>query len=105
MKVIAASLAGLITVTLLAVPGRAVDSDEAKLESTSQTIDRDSASKSDPEKTAALAKQFKVSEETVQNLRGKGKGWGGVTIELAMAQKLSSMDPKTYPAMSDALTK
>ena len=45
-----------------------------------------------------------MTPNTVEDLRTK-HGWGGVTIELAMAQHLTHTDPKTYPTMTDALQK
>ena len=51
-----------------------------------------------------LSKEFNVTPKTVEDLRAK-QGWGGVTIELAMAQHLTQTDPKTYPTMTAALQK
>jgi hypothetical protein len=52
-----------------------------------------------------LAKEFGVTTETVTGLRSQNRGWGTITIELAMAQQLTKTDPATYPDMSAALAK
>jgi len=106
MKIYASTLLlGLASMTLVASPSRAMDADETRLDSEAQQIDKDKDAGTDAQKIDRLAKQFKVPESTVQNLRNQGQGWGEVTIGLSMAQKLSASDPKTYPMTSDALVK
>lgn len=81
------------------------DADETRLETVAKTIDKDSANKAQNVHVQALARQFDVSADTVESLRNNKQGWGGVTIELAMARHLAQTDPKTYPTLNDALTK
>src|SRR3954471_3775877 len=83
----------------------APDSDETRLQTEQQGIEKDKSVKTDTEKTDQLAKQFNVPNASVQDLRTKGQGWGEITIGLAEADKLAQMDPKTYPTTADALTK
>jgi hypothetical protein len=52
----------------------------------------------------ALAKQFKVSEVRVTELRNQKMGWGEITISLAMAEHLSATS-KTPLTTEQALTK
>lgn len=52
----------------------------------------------------ALAKQFKVSEARVTELRNQKMGWGEITISLAMAEHLSATS-KTPLTTEQALTK
>jgi hypothetical protein len=65
----------------------------------------DAEGANDASRVDALSKQFKVTPEQVQQMRSSGKGWGGVTIQLSMAEQLLKQDPNTYPTMSDALAK
>jgi len=81
----------------------AADTDDQKLMQEQQEMDKSQAT--DTQKATSLAAQFNVPEKTVDDLRAKGLGWGEVTIDLAMAQKLSSANPKLYPTMADALNK
>jgi hypothetical protein len=55
-------------------------------------------------RTESLAKQFNVETSQVDALRSK-TGWGGTTIQLAMAENLVKTDPVKYPTMTDALNK
>ncbi len=93
-------LFGLPTTTTLAQ----TDADQARLETVAKNIDKDMASKGSNTQVQVLSKEFNVTPKTVEDLRAK-QGWGGVTIELAMAQHLTQTDPKTYPTMTDALQK
>ena len=81
------------------------DADEARLQTVGKSIDQENAQKADSLKVQALAKQFDVPPATIEDLRNKRQGWGNVTIELAMAQRLAQTDPATYPTLNDALQK
>jgi len=105
MKIGTSCLIGLLAAIGTMSPVLAQTADEVKLQTEAQKIDNDKSAGSDASKTASLAKQFNVPESTVQDLRAKGQGWGEVTIGLSTAQKLAATDPKTYPTLSDALTK
>src|SRR6266496_674054 len=77
--------------------------DETRLQTAHKEIDNATSSGSQQARAEALAKQFQVPPSTVEELRNKRKRWGEVTIELAMAQQLNKMDPKSYPTLADAL--
>jgi hypothetical protein len=103
------SVASIIgTVLLIGLPTGTVlaqtDADQARVETVAKNIDKDRASKGSSTQVQVLSKEFNVTPKTVEDLRAK-QGWGGVTIELAMAQHLTQTDPKTYPTMTDALQK
>ena len=98
-------LTGLLFLGLPPAPVSAqMDADQARVETVAKNIDKDSASKAASTQVQVLSKEFNVTPKAVEDLRAK-QGWGGVTIELAMAQHLTQTDPKTYPTMSDALQK
>ena len=78
--------------------------DEARMATLSQNIDKETAAKGQNLQVQVLTKEFNVSPKVVEDLRAK-QGWGGATIELAMAQHLTQTDPKTYPTITDGLTK
>ena len=80
------------------------DADQARVAAVAKDIDKDMASKASGTQLQVLSKEFNVTPKTVEDLRTK-QGWGGVTIQLAMAQHLTQTDPKTYPTMTDALQK
>src|SRR5262245_46557846 len=80
------------------------DADQARAEAVAKNIDQDTASKGSGAQVQVLSKEFNVTPKVVEDLRTK-HGWGGVTIELAMAQHLTQTDPKTYPTMTDAVQK
>ncbi len=91
-----------VFILVLGAPLHAADLDDDNVAAEQHAIDKDT-SLTDAQKTDALTKQFNVPSSSVQDLRSKGQGWGEITIGLASAQKLSSMDPKT--PLLDALTK
>jgi hypothetical protein len=96
---------GLLLVGLISGPARAqTDPDEGRLETSSKAIDKEGAAKGQQAQVQLLAKQFNVAPGLVEDLRKK-TGWGGVTIQLAMAQHLAQSDPVKYPSLPDALTK
>jgi hypothetical protein len=95
--------AGLLFIGLPIAPVLAqTDSDQARADTVAKQIDKDTASKAANTQVQILSKEFNMTPKTVEDLRTK-QGWGGVTIELAMAQHLTQTDPKTYPTMTAAL--
>lgn len=80
------------------------DQDERRLETTSKAIEKEASAKGHEGQVQALARQFNVAPSLVEDLRKK-TGWGGVTIQLAMAQHLTQSDPLKYPSMAEALAK
>ncbi len=62
------------------------------------------SSQQEQARAQALAKQFKVSEAQVTELRNQKMGWGEITISLAMAEHLSATS-KTPLTTEQALTK
>lgn len=95
---------GLLLALLVSGPVQAqTDPDEGRLETTSKAIEKEGAAKGQGQ-IQLLAKQFNVAPSLVEDLRKK-TGWGGVTIQLAMAQHLAQSDPVKYPSLPDALTK
>jgi hypothetical protein len=101
-----ALLGSLFLIMALGVPVWArANSDETQLETLKQEIDHGAASSASSEKVKTLSSQFNVDPSVVEQLRTNKQGWGETTIELAMAQRLTQTDAKTYPTMAEALTK
>ena len=100
------SIIGILLLTVLPISTvlAQTDADQARVATVAKEIDKDAASKASGTQVQVLSKEFNVTPNTVQDLRTK-HGWGGVTIELAMAQHLTQTDPKTFPTMTDALQK
>lgn len=98
-------LSGLLFIGLpTASVSAQTDADQARVDTVAKNIDKDTASKTASTQAQVLSKEFNVTPKAVEDLRAK-QGWGGVTIELAMAQHLTKTDPKIYPTMTDALQK
>lgn len=105
-SITAAVLGGMILVVSMGIPLWArADADEAQLETVRADIDKGTAAAGQENRAQTLAKQFNVDPGVVNNLRTRKHGWGEVTIELAMAQRLTQTDAQTYPTMADALNK
>jgi hypothetical protein len=101
-----ALLGSLFLIMALGFPIRArANSDETQLESIKKEIDHNSTSPASSDKIKTLSSQFKVDSSVVEQLHAKNQGWGETTIELAMAQRLTQTDAKTYPTMAEALNK
>lgn len=99
-------LAGLTLAVLPGTPVRAqTDADEARLASVQQSIDQETTAKGQETQVQTLAQEFNVAPSVVEGLRANKRGWGEITIELAMAQRLAQSDPNTYPTLADALNK
>ena len=80
-------------------------SDDVKLRITQQEFDEDAAGRAQKAHAEALAKQFQVEPQAVENLRTLKQGWGEIAIRMGLAQELVKTDPKTYPSMTEALQK
>lgn len=101
-----ALLGGLFLVMALGVPVWArANSDETQLETIKKEIDHGTTSPASSDKVKTLSSQFNVDPSVVEGLHAQKQGWGETTIELAMAQRLTQTDAKTYPTMADALNK
>jgi hypothetical protein len=100
------SIIGILLLTVLPISTvlAQTDADQARVGAVAKDIDKDATSKASGTQVQVLSKEFNVTPNTVEDLRTK-HGWGGVTIELAMAQHLTQTDPKAYPTMTDALQK
>jgi hypothetical protein len=94
-----AAIAGLAALPLHAE----TEADESAVQQEEAALDK-SATEGNAPRTDQLAKQFGVEPAQVDALRGK-TGWGGTTIQLAMAQNLVKTDPTNYPTMNEALAK
>ncbi len=57
------------------------------------------------ERAGRLAQKFEVDPAVVREMRGKGNGWGEVSIQLAMAAELSRREPGAYPTTAGALAR
>jgi hypothetical protein len=85
--------------------GQTSSTEEASLRTTQQALDAEAVGRSGKSQAAALASQFKVEPQVVENLRATKQGWGEIGIRLALAQELAKIDPKTYPSMTEALAR
>lgn len=92
-------VAGLLASSL----AMAATTEEKQLASEQKSID--AAARSSAPRADALAREFGVTTETVDGLRAQKRGWGTITIELAMAQELTRRDATNYPDMNTALAK
>ena len=105
-QITAAVIGGIILVMGLGVPVWArTDADEAQLITVQKEIDSSATAPGQTTHVQALAKQFNVAPSVVLDLRTEKQGWGEITIELAMAQRLAQTDPNAYPTLMDALTR
>lgn len=100
------SIVGVLLMTFLftGTVWAQLSADEARLQAAQGAIDSEASTGAAKSKVDVLARQFQVPTSVVEDLRNKKQGWGEITIQLAMAQHLSSTDPQTYPALTDALT-
>jgi hypothetical protein len=100
------AIVGILFLVLLQTPAALAqtDVDQARVDTVAKNIDKETATKGTTTQVQVLTKEFNVTPKVVEDLRAK-QGWGGVTIELAMAQHLTQTDPKTYPTLTDALQK
>ncbi|MBI3898246.1 MAG: hypothetical protein HY308_08110 [Gammaproteobacteria bacterium] len=100
-----AILGGLLLTSATATVLAAADADEARLKTISKNIDREALHQKENERAQALATEFSVSPDSVQKMRRQKQGWGEITVELAMAQRLAMTDPVSYPDTTLALAK
>jgi len=97
--------AGMIGLLMVGGVGTAWADDEQTLQQKAATLDQaPSSSKQDEARAQSLAKEFKVPESVVTDLRNKKMGWGEITISLSMAQHLAQSS-KTPMTTEQALTK
>ncbi len=80
-------------------------SDDAELRAVEHQLNEDTSGRLKTSHVDALAKQFQVEPQVVENLRVSKQGWGEITIRLGLAQELTKADPETYPTMTEALQK
>ncbi|MDX2251090.1 MAG: hypothetical protein NW202_02285 [Nitrospira sp.] len=80
-------------------------SDDAELRAVERQMNEDASGRLKTSHVEALAKQFRVEPQVVENLRVSKQGWGEITIRLGLAQELTKTDPETYPTMTEALQK
>lgn len=80
-------------------------SEEAQLQATQQEVEQYIANKGQQGFGEALAQQFQVPSQIVQDLRNAKQGWGEITIRLALAEQLMKTDSAKFPTMADALTR
>ncbi len=83
----------------------ALASDDAELRAVEHQLNEDASGRLKTSHVEALAKQFQVEPQVVENLRVSKQGWGEITIRLGLAQELTKTDPETYPTMTEALQK
>lgn len=103
-------LAALLMMSAIseAVPAQSLDESQlSQLQTLRRDIDKDlaqdAAGQNAKFQADLLARQFSVPTSVVEDLRSKKQGWGTITIELAMAQHLSRLDPISYRTVSEAL--
>ena len=77
--------------------------DEARMQTLQQEADKDALKRGQNAHAELLAKQFQLPASEVQKLRNSGQGWGEVTIQLALADKLVKTDSTNYPNLNAAL--
>ncbi len=81
-----------------------VAADETRLQTIQKEINAHVISvKQDIQIQALLAKEFKVEPSVVMALHSDWSDWGSITLELAMAQRLTQTE--AYPDFIDALRK
>ncbi|BFU95845.1 MAG: exported protein of unknown function [Nitrospira sp.] len=79
-------------------------SDDVKIQVTQQEMDEDAAGRNPTSHAEAMARQFHVEKDVVQQLRQAKVGWGEIGIRLAFAQELTKQDAKSFPSVGDALS-
>lgn len=112
IAVVMALIGALLTGAAWAQETKSLSTDDQKrtveLQERAQRIDAAAAKTSTPEGqqrvTDAIAKEFKVSDNTVTTLHDQKKlGFGEVTITLALAQELSKRDKISMSAATDQI--
>ncbi|HEX5645748.1 MAG TPA: hypothetical protein VFX56_02150 [Nitrospira sp.] len=78
---------------------------DAELRVMEHQLNEDESGRVKTSRAEALAKQFQVEPQVIENLRVSKQGWGEITIRLGLAQELTRTDPESYPTMTDALQK
>ena len=77
--------------------------DEVRMQTMQREADEDALKRGPNKHAELLAKQFQLPTSEVQQLRSSKQGWGEVTIQLALADKLVKTDPTNYPNRNVAL--
>jgi hypothetical protein len=77
--------------------------DEARMKTLQQEAEKDALKRGQTAHAELLARQFQLPASEVEKLRSSGQGWGEVTIQLALADKLVKADPTNYPNLNVAL--
>ncbi|HJS67701.1 MAG TPA: hypothetical protein VJ760_10285 [Nitrospiraceae bacterium] len=104
-------VASILVLSVWASMGHAVlaqtgsTSEEATLRTAQQALDRDSTGRSTASRAEALATQFKVESQVVENLRIAKQGWGEIGIRLAVAQELTKVQSTNFPTMTESLAR
>ncbi|MDF0644970.1 MAG: hypothetical protein P0111_13150 [Nitrospira sp.] len=80
-------------------------SDDVKIQVTQQEMDEDAAGRNPTSHAEAMARQFDVEKDVVEQLRQAKVGWGEIGIRLAFAQELTKRDAKGFPSVGVALSK
>lgn len=80
-------------------------SDDVKIQVTQQEMDEDAAGRNPASYAEAMARQFHVEKDVVEQLRQAKVGWGEIGIRLAFAQELTKQDAKRFPSVGVALSK
>ncbi|SLM48312.1 exported protein of unknown function [Nitrospira japonica] len=80
-------------------------SDDVKIQVTQQEIDEDAAGRNPANHAEAMARQFHVEKDVVEQLRQAKVGWGEIGIRLAFAQEVAKQDAKQFPSVEAALSK
>ena len=77
--------------------------DEARVQAMQRETDNDVVKRGQQKHIELLSKQFQLPGSEIEKLRNGGQGWGEVTIQLALADKLVKTDPTNYPNLNVAL--
>lgn len=102
-RIISPGFTLLLALLFTAPLAYAATPDEQQLQNEQQGID--AAAKSTAPRAEALAAEFGVATETVTSLRNQKRGWGTITIELAMAKQITTANPAGYLDMATALAR
>ena len=78
-------------------------SDEIKLMVAKQEFDEDAAGRPEVEQVDLLARQFKITPQSVRSLRGVKESWGEVILRLVLAEQLQKEQPKVYGTLEEAV--
>ena len=98
------SIVLFVSVMLVAGPVQAQSqTDEVRMQTMQREADEDALKRGPNKHAELLAKQFQMPTSEIEKLRASRQGWGEVTIQLALADKLVKTDPTNYPNLNVAL--